>query len=47
MQVERLIEDQIFSPAMIADATPHMLVRDGKCEHVHAYLDRIAAGGYA
>ena len=28
-------------------ATPHMLVRDGKGHHVHAYLDRIAAGGYA
>ena len=28
-------------------ATPHMLVRDGKGQHVHAYLDRIAAGGYA
>ena len=28
-------------------ATPHMLVRDGKSEQVHAYLDRIAAGGYA
>ena len=28
-------------------ATPHMLVRDGRSEHVHAYLDRVAAGGYA
>ena len=28
-------------------ATPDMLVRDGKGEQVHAYLDRIAAGGYA
>ena len=28
-------------------ATPHMLVRDGKGQHVHAYLDRTAAGGYA
>ena len=28
-------------------ATPHMLVRDGKSEQVHAYLDRVAAGGYA
>lgn len=116
MQVEKLVEDRIFSPALIADelrttrrelagtlglgtdaftraarirarktqmrlrevveimnriepeldspiaayawfrsarlpgfggATPHMLVRDGKSEHVHAYLDRVAAGGYA
>ena len=28
-------------------ATPHMLVRDGKSEQVHAYLNRITAGGYA
>ena len=28
-------------------ATPRMLVRDGKGEHVHAYLDRVAAGGFA
>ena len=116
MQVEKLVRDQIFSPALIADelrttrrelagtlgladdaftraarirarktqmrlrqmveimnriepeldspiaayawlgsarlpgfggATPHMLVRDGRSEHVHAYLDRVAAGGYA
>ncbi len=116
MQVEKLVEDRIFSPALIADelrttrrelartlglgadaltrstrirarrsqtrlremveimnriepeldspiaayawfrsarlpgfggATPHMLVRDGKSDRVHAYLDRIAAGGYA
>ena len=28
-------------------ATPDQLVREGKAEHVHAYLDRIMAGGYA
>lgn len=30
-----------------AGATPALLVRDGKSEHVHAYLDRVALGGYA
>ena len=28
-------------------ATPDQLVREGKAEHVHAYLDRIMVGGYA
>ena len=28
-------------------ATPDALVREGKAEHVHAYLERITAGGYA
>ena len=28
-------------------ATPDQLVRDGKAHFVHAYLDRIMAGGYA
>lgn len=28
-------------------ATPDSLVREGRGEHVHAYLDRVAAGGYA
>ena len=27
--------------------TPDQLVREGRAEHVHAYLDRIIAGGYA
>lgn len=27
--------------------TPGQLVRDGKADHVRAYLDRIMAGGYA
>ena len=27
--------------------TPDQLVRDGKASYVHAYLDRIMAGGYA
>ena len=27
--------------------TPSQLVREGKASHVHAYLDRIMAGGYA
>ena len=27
--------------------TADRLVRDGRAEHVHAYLDRIVAGGYA
>ena len=27
--------------------TPNQLVREGKASHVHAYLDRIMAGGYA
>ena len=27
-------------------ATPDQLVRAGRADHVHAYLDRIAAGGY-
>ena len=28
-------------------ATPDRLVREGRAHHVHAYLDRIMAGGYA
>ena len=28
-------------------ATPDQLVRQGEADHVHAYLDRIVAGGYA
>ena len=28
-------------------ATPDLLVRDGRAADVHAYLDRIMAGGYA
>ena len=28
-------------------ATPDQLVREGRAEQVHAYLDRIMAGGYA
>ena len=28
-------------------ATPDQLLREGRAEHVHAYLDRIMAGGYA
>lgn len=28
-------------------ATPDQLLRDGKAEDVHAYLDRIMAGGYS
>lgn len=28
-------------------ATPDQLLREGKAELVHAYLDRVAAGGYA
>ena len=28
-------------------ATPDALVREGRADHVHAYLDRIMAGGYA
>ena len=28
-------------------ATPDLLLREGKADHVHAYLDRIMAGGYA
>lgn len=28
-------------------ATPDQLVREGKSDHVHAYLDRIMVGGYA
>ena len=27
-------------------ATPDLLLREGKAAHVHAYLDRIMAGGY-
>lgn len=27
--------------------TPDRLVREGRADEVHAYLDRIAAGGYA
>ena len=30
-----------------AGLTPDQLVRQGKAAHVHAYLDRIMAGGYA
>ena len=28
-------------------ATPNLLLREGRADHVHAYLDRIMAGGYA
>ena len=28
-------------------ATPDLLLREGKADHVHAYLDRIMVGGYA
>ena len=28
-------------------ATPDLLLRDGRADQVHAYLDRIMAGGYA
>ena len=28
-------------------ATPDQLLREGKADHVHAYLSRIMAGGYA
>ncbi len=28
-------------------ATPDLLLREGKADQVHAYLDRIVAGGYA
>ena len=28
-------------------ATPDRLLREGRGEEVHAYLDRVAAGGYA
>ena len=28
-------------------ATPDQLVRQGRADHVHAYLDRVMAGGYA
>ena len=28
-------------------ATPDLLVREGRADQVHAYLDRIMAGGYA
>ena len=28
-------------------ATPDQLVREGKADHVHAYLDRSLSGGYA
>ena len=30
-----------------AGATPDLLLREGKADHVHAYLDRIMACGYA
>lgn len=28
-------------------ATPNQLVREGRADHVHAWLDRVMAGGYA
>lgn len=28
-------------------ATPDQLLREGRADHVHIYLDRIMAGGYA
>lgn len=28
-------------------ATPDMLVREGRADHVHTFLDRVTAGGYA
>ena len=28
-------------------ATPGQLLREGRADHVHAYLDRVTAGGYA
>ncbi len=30
-----------------AGKTPDQLVREGKARHVHAYLDRVMAGGYS
>ena len=27
--------------------TPHQLVRRGRADHVHAYLDQVTTGGYA
>ncbi len=30
-----------------AGATAALLLREGRAEHVHAHLDRVAAGGYA
>ena len=31
----------------LGGATPDLLLREGKADHVHAYLDRVMAGGYA
>ena len=28
-------------------ATPNLLLREGKADHVHVHLDRVMAGGYA
>ena len=28
-------------------ATPDQLLREGRADHIHAYLDRVMAGGYA
>lgn len=28
-------------------ATPDQLLREGRADHVHAYLERVMAGGYA
>ena len=28
-------------------ATPNLLLREGRADHVHAHLDRVMAGGYA
>ena len=33
--------------ASFGGATPDLLVRQGKADQVHAYLDRVKAGGYA
>ena len=34
-------------PPGFGGATPDSLVREGRADHVHAYLDRTMAGGYA
>ena len=31
----------------LGGATPDLLLRQGKADQVHAYLDRVMAGGYA
>ena len=40
MRVEQFVEDQVFSPALVAEELR-------TSNYVHAYLDHVRDGGYA